>query len=169
MHELADCLNAYTDSDYSNCPDRRRSVGGYITFVGNSPISWLSRKHHTVVLSTTEAEYIALCHCMQEMMFLKSLMDELGFKTSKPIKIYEDNQSCIKLSNNPELHGRSKHIDIRYHFVQEKVQRNVFKIVYCKTQEMRADIFTKALSKIQFRALRATLGLQAKELALSSK
>jgi hypothetical protein len=97
-------------------------------------------------------------------MFLKSLPIELGYPTSKARStIYEDNQSCIKLSNNPELHGRSKHIDIRYHFVQEKVERKEFLISYCKTQDMRADIFTKALPKQQFRTLRATLGLTEKE------
>jgi len=74
---LADHLTAYTDSDYANCPDTRRSVGGYITMLGQSPISWLSRKHHTIVLSTTEAEYIALCHCMQELIFLKLLLNPL--------------------------------------------------------------------------------------------
>ncbi|POM61105.1 Integrase catalytic core protein, partial [Phytophthora palmivora] len=74
---LADQLVAYSDSDYANCPDTRRSVGGYVTMLASSPISWLSRKHHTVVLSTTEAEYIALCHCMQEMIFLKILLKEL--------------------------------------------------------------------------------------------
>ncbi|POM69488.1 Integrase catalytic core protein [Phytophthora palmivora] len=71
---LADRRIAYSDSDYANCPDTRRSVGGYVTMLSNSPTSWLSRKHHTVVLSTTEAEYIALCHCMQEMIFLKLLL-----------------------------------------------------------------------------------------------
>ncbi|POM67052.1 Hypothetical protein PHPALM_17013 [Phytophthora palmivora] len=85
-----------------------------------TPISWLSRKHHTVVLSTTEAEYIALCHCMQEMIFLKLLLKELGFATTQPNLIHEDNQSCIKICYNPKPHGRSKHIHVRYCFVQEK-------------------------------------------------
>ncbi|KAG2883895.1 hypothetical protein PC117_g25918 [Phytophthora cactorum] len=110
---LADNLTAYTDSDYANCRDTRRSVGGYVTMTGQSPISWLSRKHHTVVLSTTEAAYIALCHCMQEVISLKLLLKELRFSTTKATVLMEDNQSCIKISSNPELHGRSKHIDIR--------------------------------------------------------
>ncbi|GMF17368.1 unnamed protein product [Phytophthora lilii] len=97
---LANQLTAYSDSDYANCPDTRRSVGGYVTMLASSPISWLSRKHHTVVLSTTEAEYIALCHCMQEMIFLKLLLHELGFATTQPNVIHEDNQSCIRISYN---------------------------------------------------------------------
>lgn len=140
-------LTAYSDADYANCPETRRSVGGYIAYMCGSPISWQSRKHHTVVLSTTEAEYIALCHCMQEVIFLKLLLVELKHESSHAITLFEDNQSCIKLSYNPELHGRSKHIDIRYHFVQEKVERKEFEIMYCNTKEMVADIFSKALSK----------------------
>ncbi|POM64517.1 LOW QUALITY PROTEIN: Integrase catalytic core protein, partial [Phytophthora palmivora] len=140
---LADRLTAYSDSDYANCPDTRRSVGGYVTMLSNSPISWLSRKHHTVVLSTTEAEYIAMCHCMQEMIFLKLLLRELGCATTQPNLIHEDNQSCIKLfCYNPELHGRSKHIHVRYCFVQEKVERHEFSVVYCNTKDMVADNFT---------------------------
>ncbi|GMF42168.1 unnamed protein product [Phytophthora fragariaefolia] len=160
---LADSLVAYSDSDYANCPDTRRSVGGYVTMLASSPISWLSRKHHTVVLSTTEAEYIALCHCMQEVIFLKLLLKELGFTTTRGTTVYEDNQSCIKICNNPELHGRSKHIDIRYHFVQEKVERHEFTVAYCNTKDMVADIFTKALDKHQFRELRAKLRMQSSE------
>ncbi|POM69553.1 LOW QUALITY PROTEIN: Retrovirus-related pol Polyprotein [Phytophthora palmivora] len=144
------CLGAYSDSDYANCPDTRRSVEGYVTMLSNRPISWLSRKHHTVVLSTTEAEYIALCHCMQEMIFLKLLLKELGFATTQPNLIHEDNQSCIKICYNPELHGRSKHIHVRYWFVQEKVERAEFSVAYCDTKYMVADFVTKALDKHQF-------------------
>ncbi|POM80428.1 Integrase catalytic core protein [Phytophthora palmivora] len=158
---LADRLTAYSDSDYANCPDTRRSVGGYVTMLSNSPISWLSRKHHTVVLSTTETEYIALCHCMQEMIFLKLLLKELGFATTQPNLIHEDNQSCIKICYNPELQGRSKHIHVRYCFVQEKVERHEFSVAYCNTKYMVADIFTKALDKHQFRELRAKLRMKS--------
>ncbi|POM63291.1 Gag-pol Polyprotein [Phytophthora palmivora] len=160
---LADQLLAYSDSDYANCPDTRRSVGGYVTMLASSPISWLSRKHHTVVLSTTEAEYIALCHCMQEMIFLKLLLKELGFAATQANTIYEDSQSCIKICYNPELHGRSKHIHVRYCFVQEKVERHEFNVTYCNTKEMIADIFTKALDKHQFRELRTKLRMKTLE------
>jgi hypothetical protein len=147
-------LSAYSDADYANCVDTRRSVGGYLTLFCNSPISWLSRKHHTVVLSTTEAKYIALRHCVQEVLFLRHLLTEMGFRQNGPMTILEANQSCIKVANNPELHGRSKHIDIRYHFVQEKTERKIIQIEYCNTKNMIADIFTKPLAKPAFLYLR---------------
>eukprot|EP00644_Phytophthora_capsici_P018358 jgi/Phyca11/130127/e_gw1.91.26.1 len=115
-----------------------------------SPISWQSRKHHTVVLSTTEAEFIALCHCMQEAIFLNLLLVELDHKSPHTITLYEDNHSCIKLPYNTVLHGRSKHIHIRYCFVQKKVERKEFVIKYCNTKEMVADIITGSLAKPTF-------------------
>ncbi|GMF20471.1 unnamed protein product [Phytophthora fragariaefolia] len=160
---LAESLVAYSDSDHANCPDTRRSVGGYVTMLASSPISWLSRQHHISVLSTTEAEYIALCHCIQEVTFLKMPLKELGFTMTRGTTVYEDNQSCIKICNNSESHGRSKHIDIRYHFVQEKVEQHEFTAAYCNTTYMVADIFTKALDKHQFRELRAKLRWQSSE------
>ena len=98
----------YADSDYANCIDTRRCVSGYITYFRNSPISWISKKMPSVVLSTTEAEYMALCLLAQECLFLRHFLTELGIKFTKPITLYEDNQSTIKLVKNPELHGRSK-------------------------------------------------------------
>ncbi|OWY95174.1 RxLR effector protein [Phytophthora megakarya] len=98
-----------------------------------------------------KAEYFALCHCMKEMIFLKLLLKELGFTTTKPNTIYEGNQSCMKVCYNLELHGRSKHIHVRFCFVHEKVERYEFTVTYCNTKEMIADIFTKALDKYQFR------------------
>eukprot|EP00644_Phytophthora_capsici_P018736 jgi/Phyca11/132268/e_gw1.147.7.1 len=77
-------LMAFTDSDYAACQDTRRCIGGYITMFCNSPISWVSRRHHTVVLSATEAEFIALCYCMQELIYIKLLLRELGYNSSKP-------------------------------------------------------------------------------------
>ncbi|KAE8982936.1 hypothetical protein PR003_g23198 [Phytophthora rubi] len=97
------------------------------------------------------------------MIFLKLLLQELGFATTQANVIHEDNQSCIKICYNPELHGRSKHIHVRYHFVQEKVERHEFTVTYCNTKKMVADIFTKALDKYQFRELRAKLRLQTLE------
>ncbi len=101
------------------CEDTRRSVGGYITFNMNSPISWLSKKFPITTLSSTEAEYIALCHLIQELMYLRQLATELELNVTTTVPVYEDNQSTIKMTNNSDQHGRSKHIDIRHYFVNK--------------------------------------------------
>ncbi|POM69487.1 Retrotransposon Polyprotein [Phytophthora palmivora] len=88
-------------------------------------------------------------------------LKELGFATTQPNLIHEDNQSCIKICYNPELHGRSKHIDVRYCFVEEKVERHEVSVAYCNTKCMVADTFTKALDKHQFRELRAKLRMKS--------
>ncbi|KAE9280413.1 Retrovirus-related Pol polyprotein from transposon TNT 1-94, partial [Phytophthora rubi] len=118
---LAHALSAYSDADYANSVDTRRSVSGYVTYLfGNSPISWRSSLPKLVTLSTTEAEYVALASTVQEVLYLKQVMLELGYDQVGPVKIGEDNQSTIRISKNPEHHGRCKHIDIRFFFVQER-------------------------------------------------
>ena len=114
----------------------------------------------SVVLSTTEAEYMALCLLAQECLFLKHFLSELGVLFTKPIRLYEDNQSTIKLVKNPELHGRSKHIGVRHHFLKEQVQRLVFTVLYVASNEQLADIFTKALPIVQFENLRRLIGIR---------
>ncbi|POM59062.1 Hypothetical protein PHPALM_36205 [Phytophthora palmivora] len=141
---LADNLTTFCVSDYANCPDKKRSMGGCVTTLAGSPISWLSRKHRTVVLSTTETEYTDLRHCMHSMVFRKLLLQELGFATTQANVIHEDNRSCTKIGYNPEL----------------KVERHEFIVTYCNTKTIVADIFTKALDKRQFRELKAKLMLQ---------
>ena len=158
-YDTTDQLKAYADSDYANCIDTRRCVSGYITYFRNSPISWISKKMPSVVLSTTEAEYMALCLLAQECLFLRHFLTELGIKFTKPITLYEDNQSTIKLVKNPELHGRSKHIQIREMFLQEQVHDLIFTVLYCATSDQLADIFTKALPVPAFETLRRRLGL----------
>ncbi|POM81712.1 LOW QUALITY PROTEIN: Polyprotein [Phytophthora palmivora] len=134
---LTDNLTAFSDSDYANCPETRRSPAAQSRALA----------YHTVILSTTEAEYIVLCHWMQEMIFLKLLPHELGFATTQASVTHDDNQSCTKIWYNPEVHGRSKHIRVRYCFVQEKIERHEFIVTYCNTITMVAEIFTKALDK----------------------
>jgi hypothetical protein len=154
-------LEAYVDADYANCKDTRRCISGYATYFYGSPISWLSKKQPTVSLSTTEAEYTALASCIQECLYLKFLLLDLGFDIQKPIQIHEDNQSCIKIARNPALHAHSKHIDVKYFFVKELTESQVFNIEYCNTTNQVADIFTKALPKPTFERLRCLLQVKS--------
>jgi hypothetical protein len=149
-------LEAYVDADYAACPDTRRCVSGYVTLLRGTLVSWLAKKQPLVTLSTTEAEYVALALCIQELLYLKALFTELGLEIPDKIPIHEDNQSCIKVATNPELHSRTKHIQVRYFFVKELVEEGIFDIVYCNSADQLGDLFTKALPKDKFVTFRST-------------
>ena len=121
-------------------------------------ISWRSRKQKIVSLSSMEAEYIALTDAVKEGMWLKKMELELKRKNNTLI-IFEDNQSAIKTANNKIHNDRSKHIDVRYHFIRELIEYDKLKLVYCPTQNMVADIMTKALGTIAHERLRMAMGL----------
>ena len=156
-------LSAYVDADFAQCTDTRRCITGYVTLLHGTLISWLSKKQPLVTLSTTEAEYVALALCLQELLYLKQLLMELGLQINEAIPVYEDNQSCIKVASNPELHARTKHIDVRYFFVKDLVADGVFELVYCKSAQMWGDFFTKALPKATFIAFRTSFNMRLLE------
>uniref|UniRef100_A0AAV1UU28 Polyprotein n=1 Tax=Peronospora matthiolae TaxID=2874970 RepID=A0AAV1UU28_9STRA len=117
-----DKLHGYSDADWAGDVEARRSTSGYTFILNNGYVSWRSKKQSTVALSSTEAEYMALTEAAQEAIWLKALLCELDeMRSDEAVKIYEDNQGSIALAKNPEFHKRTKHIDIRYHFVREKV------------------------------------------------
>ena len=137
-------LLGHSDADWGLDEDRQ-SISGYCFSLSKSGplISWKSRKQATVALSTCEAEYMALAAAAQESLYLAQLLRDLGFQVECPVTILEDNQGVISLSQNPVIRPRSKHIDIRYHFIRTEVSKKRLKIVYCQTQEMVADVLTK--------------------------
>jgi hypothetical protein len=155
-------VSGYADADYAGCIDSRRSTSGCVTLLGGNCISWKSKRQPSVALSTCEAEYMALCESVKEVIWLRMLMEELGLSQVYPSKILEDNQGCIKLAENPVVHGRSKHIDVRYHFIRERV-RNVRDVVleYCPTNDMVADILTKPIDREKFCKFREKIGVKA--------
>ncbi len=122
-------------------------------------ISWLSQKQATVALSTAEAEYIALGSATQEAIWLRRLLSDLKVEVDTPTDILEDNQGAIAIAKNPVGHKRTKHIDIRYHFIREAVLTGTAHLTYCPTNEMVADILTKPLPRVQFEKLRNEFGL----------
>lgn len=124
--------------------------------LNNGPITWSSQRQNAVSLSTVEAEYIALAHGTKEAVWLKRLLNELKMNCDV-VPMYIDNQSAIKLAKNSDFHKRSKHIDVRFHYVRDVLNRNEIKIFYVPSENQLVDIFTKPLSKHQFCNLRNKL------------
>jgi hypothetical protein len=138
----------FSDASFASDVDSRRSVSGYISYMGGGPISWKSKLQSTVALSTCESEYIALCNAAQEAVHLKSLFQELvpvveGVGTA--VVIFEDNKATIDISKNPCLHEKQKHVDVKYHYVRECVLESRIRIQYLRTDRMIADVLTKAV------------------------
>ena len=152
-------LFGFTDNDYVGDQDDRRSTLGYVFMLGTGAVSWSSKKQPIVTLSTTEAEFVAATACACQAIWLKKLLEELQFKEDKPTLIYCDNSSAIKLSKNPVLHGRSKHIDVKYHFLRDLTNDGVINLVYCRSEDQVADIQTKPLKLATFVKLRGLLGV----------
>jgi hypothetical protein len=128
--------------------------------IGSSIISWFSRKQISVALSSTEAKYMAASLAACEALWLRKLLLGLFRQELEVIVIHCDNQSCIKLSENLVFHDRSKHIDIRDHFIRDCVQRRAVRLDYIQTDERMADIFTNALSRQKFEKFRDQMGLR---------
>ena len=117
-------------------------------------ISWASKLQPTVALSSAEAEYMAVSAAVQDAIFLRDLMGDLGYGQAGATKIYDDNQGCIAMSENPVMHQRTKHIDIRHHFVRERVESGDIKLEYVPTEEQLADLLTKPLLRNRVISLR---------------
>lgn len=146
-------LIGYSDSDFASDVDTRKSTTGYIFKMNGGPITWSSQKQKTVALSTTEAEFVAASESAKEILWLQQIMADLG-DSFKCVTLYVDNQSAIRLINNPVYHKRTKHIDVKYNFIREKVELGLIKINYVSSKEQLADILTKALSTQIFVYLR---------------
>jgi hypothetical protein len=147
-------LVAYADADWAGSLIDRKSTSGFFTLINGSSISWESRKQSVVALSSTEAEYISLSQATKEVIWLRSLLSDLGHIQSLPTVIFEDNQPAINLSENPGNHCRSKHIEVQYHFTREKVESGEVDIIHCPTNNQMADIMTKPSGMELFTAVR---------------
>ena len=147
----------FSDADWAGDVDSRRSTSGYVFKIGDSTISWCSKRQVTVAKSSTEAEYVALSIASQEAIWLRQLMNDIAHKITSPTIIYEDNNGAIELSKNAKYHNRTKHIDISFHFVRERVDLKEILVTYCPTNEMVADVLTKGLNKFLFEKFRGLL------------
>ncbi|WJX32266.1 hypothetical protein P8452_20610 [Trifolium repens] len=152
-------LLSYSDSDWCGDMVDRRSTSGYLFKFLRGPISWCSKKQPVVALSTCEAEYIAGALTACQAVWILNLLQDLKVKVNKPLMLMIDNKSAINLAKNPVLHGRSKHIETKYHFLRNQVQNGVLEVVHCSTQKQLADVMTKAIKTDQFLRLRDGIGV----------
>jgi len=150
-------LIAYADSDWASAHTRRSNTGNVI-FLGGAAVSWNSRAQKTIALSSTEAEYMALSDTCRQLVWLKNLFREIGVNLLA-LPLCGDNQGSIFIAQNPAQEKRTKHIDIRYHYIREVVEASTVIIYYVPTNDNRADIFTKNLGRDKYVLCRDSLGL----------
>jgi hypothetical protein len=141
-------LEGYSDADYAEDTDTRKSTSGVCFILNGAAISWTSKRQSTVASSTAEAEYTALFSATQDSVYLSNLLGDIGIECS-PITIHEDNQPAIHIASNPVTSRHSKHFDVRLHFTREKLQDGLINIAYCPTSDMVADMLTKALDRVK--------------------
>ncbi|KAJ9550472.1 hypothetical protein OSB04_014517 [Centaurea solstitialis] len=145
-------LTGYTDADHGGCKLDRKSTSGHIQFLGDKLVSWASKKQNCVSLSTAEAEYVAAASCCSQIIWMRTQLRDYGFKFDK-IPIYCDSKSAIAISCNPVQHTKTKHIDIRYHFIKDHVEKGTIALYFVNTEFQLADLFTKALDEKRFNFL----------------
>lgn len=149
-------LSAFSDADWAGCPDDRRSTGGFAIYLGSNLVSWSAKKQKTVSRSSTESEYKALADTVAELTWLETLLRELRVKTTTP-NLWCDNLGATYLSANPIFHARTKHVEVDFHFVREKVAQGKLSVQFISTQDQIADVFTKPLAVDRFVFLKSKL------------
>ncbi|GJS52776.1 retrovirus-related pol polyprotein from transposon TNT 1-94 [Tanacetum coccineum] len=143
-------LTAFSDSDHAGCLDSRKSTSGGIQFLGGDKlVSWSSKKQDCTSMSSAEAEYVSLSACCAQVLWLRTQLTDYGFHFDK-IPMYCDSKAAIAISCNPVQHSRTKHIDVRYHFIKEHVEKGIVELFFVGTEYQLADLFTKALSEDRY-------------------
>ena len=151
-------LTAYVDADWAGDPDSRRSTTGYVLLLNGAAISWKSKRQTVIALSSAEAEFMAASSLVQEVIYIRRLLERLGFPQSEPTPIGEDNRTCVAWAEGAVGGSdRAKHIDLRVHFVHEAVQANVLSLQVVRSADNLADLFTKPLAQPVFVSLRRRL------------
>ena len=152
-------VHAYSDADWGSDKSDRKSITGWIAYVNGDPVSWASKKQSTVAQSSCEAELYAASAATNELLWLRSLLGELGLLMNEPSMLYVDNQGAIEVAKHGVKSERTKHVDIKYHHITDVIEKNLITVDWVNTQQQQADIMTKALSAPVFQGLRSKLQL----------
>ncbi|WVZ66178.1 hypothetical protein U9M48_015440 [Paspalum notatum var. saurae] len=154
-------IRAYSDADWAGCPDTRRSTSGFCVYLGDSLVSWSSKRQPTVSRSSAEAEYRGVANAVAECVWLRQLLLELGCTINKATIVYCDNVSAVYMAANPVHHKRTKHIELDIHFVRERVALGEFRVLHVPTDQQFADVMTKGLPTKVFETFRDSLCVRA--------
>ena len=154
-------LMAYSDADWAGNPDDRKSTGGYLIYLGNNLLAWNSRKQQTVALSSTELEFKSVADVNVQLKWLTSLLADLHVNLSTPPHIWCDNVGVVFLSTNPVFHARTRHVEVDYHFVRQRVFNKQLTVSPLSSKDQIADIMTKPLARFLFHHFKVKLRLLA--------
>ena len=150
----APILQVYVDASYGSCPDTRRSVSGIIVLFHGNITSWTAKMQTVVALSSCESEYVCLTDGVKEALYQYHLLEEICIDIPAPMMIMEDNQGAIAIAKNQKVPQRTKHIEIRAHFIRDVLQQGLATLHYCSTNNQIADLLTKPLDRLAFERLR---------------
>ncbi|CAA0832630.1 cysteine-rich RLK (RECEPTOR-like protein kinase) 8 [Striga hermonthica] len=138
-------LSGFVDADFAGSDlDKRRSTTGYVFTYGETAVSWISKLQKIVILSTTEAEYVAVTEAAKELVWLQNFLNELG-RPQKDVALYSDSQSAIHLAKNPAFHSRTKHIEVKYHFIRQLLEKKMLQLKKVRGDRNPADMLTMAI------------------------
>ena len=150
-------LHGFTDVDWTGSLDDRKSIGGYLVYLGRTPISWKSGKQRPVARSSTEAEYKALADGIAKILWIRALLSDLYFSSDPITILWCDNLGATYLSVNPIFHARTKHAEVDYHFVRDRVAKKKIAVLFISSRDQLADVLTKPLPHASFTYFRSKL------------
>jgi hypothetical protein len=150
-------LKGAVDSEYAGDKFDRKSVTGWLISLNGTPVMWQTKKHPIVTMSSTESEYVGYTMIAKNIAWIRNVLSFLDIDMSQPTKVRVDNQGAMKIAETPKQHGRTKHIDVRYHYIREKINEGMIELEYCSTKDMVADMLTKSLDQKRFIRFRDTI------------